>query len=313
MEIKVATANVAGGAREEKADPRKYEILGNILSGTDIIGIQEVVQVYTADGRRVIRNDIESLKNDSKLSDYWDCFFPYVDSSQQSHPDKWSSGIFSSYYEKGYKILEGTAILVNQQHFVCDFWCDDRQGHGLGQILPWYIDTPTIYLGNRDTQPRSMLLTRIKLGNKAILFCCVHLATLKGERAKKGEKLDPEIAQKAKEIRAKQINWTVQYIESYQEAFQKQNGIREPVILVGDFNAEPGASELEGLKQLNLQLIPSVGYTHRRHEILIDLIFVTGDIIVDKKAKIIDLEKHEVSKDCSISDHNPVIAHISKF
>ena len=45
MKFRVATANIAGGAREEGADLCKYKILGELLSGVDIIGLQEVVQV----------------------------------------------------------------------------------------------------------------------------------------------------------------------------------------------------------------------------------------------------------------------------
>ena len=304
---------MAGGAREEYSDPCKYKILGDLLSGSDIIGLQEVVQVYEPDSCCGIRDDIAELKRDSGLSDYQHYFFPYLDSTQQSHPVKWTSRIFSSYYEQEYRILEGTAILVKQQHSVYDLWCDDRLGYAVGQVLPWYLDAPTIYLGNRDTQPRTLLLARVRLASKFVLFCCTHLATLKEEGAKQYGGGKGPATQKAVDLRAMQIKWIVQYIESYQRAREADGKTREPVIIVGDFNAEPKTPELDGLRQINLELVPfatpNVGYTHRKHKILIDLIYA-AKCAIKGTACIVDLRELEALSDRRVSDHNPVIADL---
>jgi len=310
MKFRVATANIAGGAREEGADLCKYKILGELLSGVDIIGLQEVVRVYEPGSCHIIRDDIKELQDNSGLSHYQRFFFPYLDSTQYSHPGKWTSRIFNSYYEKGCRILEGTAILVKQQHSVYDLWCDNRPGHAVVQILPWYLDAPTIYLGNRDTQPRTLLLARVRLANRFVLFCCTHLATLKEEGDRQHGKGKGPVTQKAVALRAKQIKWIVQYIDSYQRAREADGKTREPVIIVGDFNAEPEASELQGLTQLNLELVtPNVGYTHRKHKILIDLIYATK-CAIKGTACIVDLTKLEVLSDRRVSDHNPVIADL---
>jgi len=313
MRFQVATANLAGGAREEEVDPRKYKILGDMLSGVDIIGLQEVVKVYRPDEHSAIRDDIRHLQDDSRLSDYQHYFFPYLDSTQHSHPSKWSSRIFHSYYEKGYYILEGIAVLVQRQHCICDFWRNDKSGYAIGQIIPWYSDKATFYLGNRDTQPRSLILTRIKLFDRYILFCCVHLTTLKEENIKQhGE--DKRVAtQKAINIRAKQIDWISQYIRSYQEARCKMDGIVEPIIILGDFNAEPTASELDGLKDLDLKLVPfitpSIDYTHRKYRILVDMIYAAKHTI-NGNTHIINLENLEEYSGMRLSDHYPVIADL---
>ena len=313
MRIRVATANIAGGAREENTNLSKYEFIGDLLSGVDIIGVQEVIRVSEVGNARIIRDDIKELCNSSGLLNYHHYFFPYLDSTQQSHPKKWSSKIFDLYYDKGYQILEGTGILVKQQHCVCDFWHNDRAGYALGQVIPWYSNTPTFYLGDRDTQPRTLLLVRVKIGEKFVLFCCVHLATLKEENIKRDEEGSRLATQKAIDIRAKQINWIVEYIKSYQDSYQQESGVREPIILVGDFNSEPMSSELNGLNRLNLELVPfdikDIGYTHRKYKIIIDLIYATRKNI-DGKAHIINLQELELSENERISDHNPVIAEL---
>jgi endonuclease/exonuclease/phosphatase family metal-dependent hydrolase len=313
MNIKIVTANIAGGACEDYSDPIKYKILGEQFSGVDIIGIQEVIQVYKVDNHRVIRDDIKDLKKKSGLSDYQSYFFPYLDSTQQSYPYKWNSNIFRPYYEKGYRILEGIAILVKNQHHIYDLWRNDKPGYAVGQIIPWYSDKPTIYLGDRDTQPRNIILARILLKDKFVLFCCVHLTTLKEESFKQSEKDKRLTTSKAIDIRTKQINWIVQYIKSYQNECLNRDGVSEPIILVGDFNTQPESDELNGLKQLDLELIPfdtsNIRYTHRKYSILMDLIYATKGII-SGISHIIDLKELETYINKEISDHNPVIANL---
>ncbi|MBM3213118.1 hypothetical protein FJZ33_12915 [Candidatus Poribacteria bacterium] len=315
MEVKVATANMAGAARKQNPSRLKYEIIGDLLSDLDIIGLQEVVKVYGPDGE-IVRDDIDKLLINTGQSMYQPFFFPYLDSTRQSHPVKCGSAIFQEYYEQRCRILEGTAILLNRKHIFCDFWDNERRGYyglgdnisgcGLAEILPWYSDISgvTIYLGNRDTQPRSMIIVRVKLDHgKYILFCNVHLATLK-EESREGNDKKPirKPSPLGINIRAKQIAWVVQYIKSYQSARQ----VKEPIILVGDFNAEPGAVELMGLKQLDLRPINTSGVTHRTYNILMDLIFATSDI-KDIDYNIVDLGPLEKILG-NITDHNPVKA-----
>ncbi len=310
MTIKVATANIAGAAREETADPCKYKMLGSIFSGVDIIGLQEVLKVVRPDGS-VCRDDVKELQN-SGLSGYESFFFPHLDSRQHSHPLKWegdgtTKSAFRSYYDQGCHIQQGAAILVKPPHCIYDFW-RDRPGSAIGQIIPWYCDAPTFYQGNRDTEPRSLLLARIRLKNKFVLFCCTQLTTLKEESQKVSGKAPRVPTPNAIAIRTNQINWIVRYIGNYQAARQE----KEPIILVGDFNAKPTAQELQPLvSNLDLERVFPEGdpATHRGYEIPIDLIFATKATL-SGSARITDLEDWETSPGGRISDHHPVIAEI---
>jgi endonuclease/exonuclease/phosphatase family metal-dependent hydrolase len=310
MVIKVATANIAGAAREETADPCKCMILGSILSDADIIGLQEVVKVVRPDGS-ICRDDVKELQNGG-LSGYESFFFPHLDSRQHSHPLKWEGdektrSAFRSYYAQGCHIQQGAAVLVKQPHRIYDLW-RDRPGSALGQIIPWYLDAPTFYQGNRDTEPRSLLLARIRLKNKFVLFCCTQLTTLKEENQKVSGKTQRIPTPSAIGIRTNQINWIVQYIKNYRAARQEE----EPIILVGDFNAKPTAQELQHLvSNLDLEGIFPEGdpATHRGYEIPIDLIYATKATLFGS-ARIVNLEDWETSSGKRISDHYPVIAEI---
>lgn len=297
MKIKIATANIAGAARQLQVSSNRHQIIANTLSDIDIIGFQEVVKIFDRNNQNYIYNDISELKNNTNLAPYKHFYFSHLDSLQQSHPDKWTSQIFSQYYNKGNQILQGSAIFVRDNHSISDLWRDDRDElvSGLGEIIPWYAYKPVIYQGNRDTEPRSVLIMRVKLRKdneeKYVLFCCMQLTTIKGERDN-----DSFAIKQASKIRTHQINWIVQYIQSYQNVFKE-----EPTIMVGDFNTEPDSAELNGLKQLGLKIASIFGVTHRKHKICIDHIYVSKNInpVV---ANIIDSN--------NTSDHNFVMAEL---
>ena len=117
--IKAATANIAGAARQLNTQSRNLEVLAGILSGCDLIGLQEVVSVFSADGD-VVRDDLAQLMAFADLSEYHAFFFCRLDSHQHSSPLKWGGAAFVEYYEKNCRILQGDAILIKNDHFVCD-------------------------------------------------------------------------------------------------------------------------------------------------------------------------------------------------
>jgi endonuclease/exonuclease/phosphatase family metal-dependent hydrolase len=195
MEITVGTANIAGAARQEVADPGKYSLLAGILGGTDVLGLQEVVR---------------------------------------------------------------------------------------------------------------------KVDARIVLFCCTQLSTLT-EEAEDRRRSTPN----ARALRSHQVGWIVDYIKSYQEARRgicnelKQEWVDEPVILVGDFNADKESPELSRLCELGLKAVKATrpNHTHRKHRIEMDLIFAPGKM--RGSAQVIKLDDLESSNKRGISDHYPVIATLN--
>ena len=74
---------------------------------------------------------------------------------------------FIDYFKAGCTILQGSAILLHKDHEPVDFFKNrpHSQNPVLAQTIPWYLPEagPEFYQGNRDTEPRSLLLTRIKI------------------------------------------------------------------------------------------------------------------------------------------------------
>jgi endonuclease/exonuclease/phosphatase family metal-dependent hydrolase len=311
MEITIGTANIAGAARQEQADPGKHSLLARILGVTDVLGLQEVVRAEDPVTGQLVHDDIAALKSNG-LSDYKHFFFAHLDSMLHPHRRKWGSDIFKDWMERNYRIQQGTAILIKGRHDFYHLLENDRPGSASAVTIPWYIETPTFYQGNRDTEPRSLLVARVKIGSRVVLFCCTQLSTLT-EEAEDRRRSTPN----ARALRSHQIGWTVDYIKSYQEARQeicnelKQEWFDDPVILVGDFNADKSAPELSRLSELGLRVTEATGpsHTHRTHEIEMDLIFAPESM--HKSAQIIEVDMSESSKERRISDHYPVIATLN--
>lgn len=181
-------------------------------------------------------------------------------------------------------------------------------GHGSAQILPWYHKGPTFYRGNRDTEPRSLLLAWVQIESASILFCCTQLTALKEENTDNGRQSVPQ----GIDTRRSQTDWIATYLQDYQNVRKEFSVTKDIVILVGDFNTEPGASELAPLEHVGLTMIPcsgNVSFTHRNHKILIDMVFVPK-VVHNKSARIIDLSPLEQDPNKRISDHNPVTAKL---
>jgi endonuclease/exonuclease/phosphatase family metal-dependent hydrolase len=327
-EIVVASANIAGAMRAGKAHPQKFQLLASGLAkhNPDIIGFQEVIRVPGA-----ARDDLRSIQN--SLPGPWvPDFFPHLDSHVQSHPGKWASPIFRGYFSSGRRILQGTGVLVKVSHSLLNVWGgkldSSSQGRTVGQFMPI---PDTIYCGNRDTEPRSLLMTRVKISDKTVLFCCTQLSTLKEEDQKKNGKNVRIPTPRAIARREEQVRWIVEYLKSY----QKELGEIEPIILVGDFNCEPDANEFQPLYNFGFahahlgspadwplpsgwSACPTPPHTHRERfhadttrKILIDHVFVKQASV--KEAYIVDLEPIEINSGTAgtISDHHPVVVKLS--
>lgn len=304
--LKIATANIAGGARQEAADPNKFEALSELLCNgdVDITGVQEVVKVYDSYGR-VIRDDIEKLTGSTGCKGF---FFCILDSTIYSHPGKWGSPIFKPYFDKGCRILQGAAIVLREDHSFADFFGNGRPGGCpvVSQVIPWYAkeEGPVFYQGNRNTEPRSLLLARIKIKELHVLFGATQLSTLTGERSSPPEEA---MRKKAVQLRKEQLEWICRYMDSCRQAAQAFPGAdSDATFLVGDFNAEE--DELDAhLDRWDVKRIPvsdGAAATHRKHGVIIDHICAS----MEGKAKIMDLGRLEKDKGKRISDHNPVFA-----
>lgn len=294
IEVTVVTANAGGGARDESVNP---QLLGQIIANEkpDIVGIQEAVVCWKGNNKKEDSIEELSLKMGKN---YCGVFIPTLDSQIQSHPDKWSSSRFKEFSHS----QEGDGLLISTKYQIMDFWSNKS-----GQPVPITVSEPSLFLGNRNTIPRQIVIVKVKdkQHNYEFYFATTHLTTLKGEKRGNTGEGNSEITKQAAKIRCKQIEHILYIME--------QLPTKDPIILVGDFNATLNSPEMKILQTKFFpvtKLQSEMGeFTHIRHKIFIDHIFFfpkerLGEITEDS-CYLLDPK--------GASDHKPVVAKLKIY
>ncbi len=298
--LKLMTYNIGGGRDDDDlTQPAEFDqVLVNITrviqnETPDILILQEVVE--WVDEHQVRRN---TAVNIARALGYIEGlhYGPTLSLQENFHSGKaaFVRSIFSDWLD----FRQGNAIL-SRRNFV---QLGDPSQAGPPRNLP--VFRPTQYEGNRDTDPRYVLLGRIHTGDVAPFIVGTHLSTLRGER---GSGADPEKARLAGEMRSAQIQRLLDLVRVH---LLKRN---ELVFLLGDFNApasEPCiAQRLVGEGGFK-RLVPE-NDTTRTHlfkvDKPIDHIFVYPEHrLVESRCWIVDTElAHHAS------DHLPVVAEVT--
>jgi len=283
------TYNIGGGRKN--LGSRFSNILEIIQrENPDILAIQEGVKWESLDENEI--DQIRSIAEDGIKSKYY-FFGPTLTMQENFHIKKelFIHGIFNDW--KNWQ--QGNALFSR--------WPFTRLGNsnilGSPHNIPLY---KVLYSGNRETDPRYVILTQIDMGSTRAFVLATHLTTLLGER---GVKEIPKKNEEAQMIRWEQCERILDLIREY--ILQKN----ELAFLMGDFNAtynEPAISTTLEKKGGFVRLLPrdNIG-THLKVESPLDHIFIFPG-------------KYHVKYDCRIyddkfsaSDHNPVVADITIF
>jgi len=199
----------------------------------------------------------------------YECFFfPALSSRVHPHPGKWQKfklGNIRNFIPDYVEAQQGYGICIRDPSTLRKLWVDeedqspmsspnDLPGSNFELCFEVINSAPGLYLGNRDTEPRLMVMGRMKIGSpktveRYVNFVNVHLTTLKGEREGIKTKNDA-----GRDIRLKQLDLLLNYgVSAYQEARKyrvSRNPEKEDIwILGGDFNAIPGSEELNQLQK----------------------------------------------------------------
>ena len=194
----------------------------------------------------------------------YECFFfPAVTSSHNAHPGKWNRTIEGGRAENTppaeVERQQGYGICIRKgvsQRKLWVPWADavdipegaDRAEPGCNACFETVNLTTTLYQGSRDTEPRLVIMGRVKLESEGesryLNYLNVHLNTVSGEREG-----DPDRDREASASRLKQVELILDHVVA---AYQQANQYRMPEaqqediwIMGGDFNAEPGSAEIE--------------------------------------------------------------------
>ena len=293
LDLCVVTLNIGGGEKNFEEYPHdtkksRQDSLRGLVEhlDTQILCLQEVSQYVDADGLT------HSIMDDIQKVGHYDYSFYGPTLSMETHmqvkKDVMVRGIFSDWrnWSKGNAILSRLPFAR----------LSDPTQPGVPRNIPLY--QPATYEGNRDTDPRFALLTRLKKPPFPYLIN-LHLTTLVGERRPQSL---PNKIEEAHILRNRQIGRLLDLIREH--ILRK----KEPVILVGDFNAtreEFGIVHLLESEHDFYHLTPAGrNPSHEGLEEPIDHIFFYP------KERLVDYSCHIDAGELSrrASDHLPVVA-----
>jgi endonuclease/exonuclease/phosphatase family metal-dependent hydrolase len=313
-EFVVMTIN-AGGARravKDLLDPAQIasdlsKLISSTVGGPDIIAVQESHEVWHP-GQSLPLGTSQALAQ--RLgSSYRSYFLEYLDSDSHAHPNKWDQPLFRGFN----RVKQGNAVITNKSLAQWP-WGSPPTGYP-GELAPisTQISRAALYsTGNRDTEPRNLIIAPLSLGQKAsIYFMATHLTTLNGED--RHDSRNPK-SQEASDIRLAQACEILRIVSELREAERKENLQPVPIILAGDFNARPCSPELAILERAFVRPNPcwckgsdyqGVVWTHVKHKIHVDHIFYDDPNKLLARIDCCVLGLRQVEE---VTDHLPVIA-----
>jgi endonuclease/exonuclease/phosphatase family metal-dependent hydrolase len=295
LNLRVATLNIGGGEKtfEEfthDTQQSRLKALDMLIKrlDADVLCLQEVSQYVDADG--VNHNLMDKINT---AGNYPHAFFGKtvsMETHMQVKKDVMVRGIFSDWWNWS----KGNAI-----HARVPFArLGDPNRSGLPRNIP--IFRPLAYEGNRDTDPRSTLLTRLKAAPFPFVST-LHLTTLVGERPPNE---DVEKKEEAHLVRFQQVSRLLDLVRA--NILEKN----EPLIVAGDFNAmedEDCINHLLASAPGFMRLVPeNDGPTHPDLERAVDhIFFYPRQRLVSYTCRI---DTSDLSR--RASDHLPVVADL---
>ena len=292
--LRVMTLNLGGGEKNFTGTPEqtenKVEALSKLIEEVkpDVFGAQEIAHYIDADGTTHSMVDRIHL----------DCGFQYafygetlsMKRHMQVKKDLMVNGLFNDWWDWS----KGNALFSN----IPFSRLSDTLKTGVPRNVPLF--QPVSYEGSRDTDPRYVILSRLKQHPYPFVLN-LHLTTLAGER---GENAWSEIADAARITRSQQISGLISLVESHVLMPHL------PMILMCDFNATAEEYTLRDMLEKDhgfVQLKPQENIaTHPRAGAVDHIYFFPAKRLVEYTCFVIS---SPLSR--SISDHLPVVADIT--
>lgn len=278
--LQVVTFNI-GGARGMRPAPHDLDKLAEdtvttlqqVINPTQptIIALQETGLALTGGNSKNVGRQMAELLGD----DFIDSFASEVNMRDHPHPNLWDRPSYRGMMHAA----EGNGIITNLSP---EEWSWGTYQNLISRNIfnSWTrhstISRASLYsTGNRDTQPRNVMVASLNYRGVPFYLLNTHLGVLIGE-----DRHDPayERSQMASQLRVAQVNEILHVIQELKTADIENEASERPIILTGDFNATSDSPELEVLKRDFNLLTPenelSQQWTHQTHRILIDHILL---------------------------------------
>lgn len=295
LDLRVATLNISGGEKTFEEFPNdtqksRQEALQMLVARLDasILCLQEASQYVDADG--LIHGLMEAINRAGNYDYFFYGETVSMDTHMQVRKDVMVKGVFNDWWNWS----KGNAV-----HARLPFArLGDPGRPGIPRNIPLF--QPIAYEGNRDTEPRHVLLTRLKQAPFPFI-ANLHLSTLVGERSPLPQ---PENVEESQQLRNQQIHRFIDLVRTHILELD------QPIILAGDFNApyhENCIAQILEAKYGFVRLVPeSEVPSHPKSEEPIDhILFYPRHRLVDYTCRI---DAGDLSR--RASDHLPVVADL---
>ena len=292
--LRVMTLNLGGGEKNFTGSPEqtenKAEALIQLIEAIkpDVFGVQEISHYIDADG--ITHSMVDRIRDDGGFQHAFYGETLSMKRHMQVKKDLMVNGLFNDWWDWS----KGNALFSN----IPFSRLSDNSKTGVPRNVPLY--QPTSYEGSRDTDPRFVILTRLKKEPFPFVLN-LHLTTLVGER---GENAWSEVVDAARITRSQQISGVISLIESHVLI------PKLPMILMGDFNATSDEYTLQDLLERDhgiLELKPQDNIDTHPHAGAVDHIyFYPANRLIEYTCQVINSALAH-----TISDHLPVVADIT--
>jgi len=294
QKIRVMTLNLGGGqknfAGSLEQTENKTEALVQLIEEIkpDVFGVQEIAHYIDADG--ITHSMVDRIHTDCSFQHAFYGETLSMKRHMQVKKDLMVSGLFNDWWDWS----KGNAIFSN----FAFSRLSDTSKIGVPRNVPLF--QPVRYEGSRDTDPRYVILTRLKQAPYPFVLN-VHLTTLTGER---GANAWSDVVDAARLMRSRQISGVISLIERHVLIPEL------PMILMGDFNATADEYTLHDMLERDhgiLELKPQDNIATHPYAGAVDHIyFFPTKRLVDYTCYVINTPLSR-----SVSDHLPVVAEIT--
>lgn len=287
------TLNLGGGVKSFTGSPEssagKIDAINQLIDQIrpDVLGVQEIAQYIDADG--IMHSMVHRIRDGNRFDQAYYGETLSIKKHIQIKKDLMIKAIFNDWWDWS----KGNALFSKLPFSRLS----DSTKIGVPRNIPLY--QPLVYEGTRNTDPRYVILSRLKVAPFPYLLN-LHLTTIIGER---GENAWQDARDAGRATRQQQIGKVLGLIE---EGILQE---KKPLILMGDFNAQPDEYCLQGMLEdennfVRLSPKPDLE-THVNAGRLDHIYFFPSNRLVNYTCRVIDNElAHRVS------DHLPVVADL---
>ncbi|HOE35231.1 MAG TPA: endonuclease/exonuclease/phosphatase family protein [Anaerolineaceae bacterium] len=292
--LRVMTLNLGGGLKNFsgtlETNANRSEALLALINqiNPDLLCVQEIAQYIDADGLK--HSMVDLIREGARFSHAYYGETLSMKRHMQVRKDLMVEGLFKDWWDWS----KGNAVFSRAPFARLGSAKQD----GFPRNVP--IFQPLTYEGTRDTDPRFAIITRIKRAPFPYLVN-LHLTTLVGER---GEHQRDEVIRSARELRSEQIRRVIDLVEV--------NILRTglPLILTGDFNANPDEYALAGILEAEkgfMRLVPENPISTHPFAGAVDHFYISPrGFLREYHCRVVDNDLAHRS-----SDHLPVVADLT--